>query len=108
MKHEPDINKTRIVKSSEDVCTPNTKTLSDNCEQKVSDNCENDAFHYIHVNGLGCGFLTPISTLSVITWCSDVLVKETGVPGACHWQTESYQVVSSTSQNRVGSELKPC
>jgi hypothetical protein len=44
-----------------------------------------------------------LNNISVISWRSVLLVEETGVPGenhrpvASHWQTLSYNVVSSTT-----------
>jgi hypothetical protein len=47
-------------------------------------------------------FNVTFNNISVISWRSVLLVEETGVPGenhwpaACHWQTVSHNVVSST------------
>ena len=47
-------------------------------------------------------FNATFNNISVILWRSVLLVEETGVPGenhwlvACHWQTLSHNVVSST------------
>jgi hypothetical protein len=47
-------------------------------------------------------FNTTFNNISDISWRSDLLVEETRVPGenhqpvASHWQTLSYNVVSST------------
>jgi hypothetical protein len=49
------------------------------------------------------------SYISVISWQSVLLVKETGVPGenhrpfTSHWQTLSHIIVSSTSRHEWGS-----
>ena len=49
-------------------------------------------------------FNAPFKNITVISWRSVSLVEETGVPGknhqpvACHWQTLSYNVESSTSK----------
>jgi len=49
------------------------------------------------------------NNISVISWWSVLLVKQTGVPGenhlpvSSHWQTLSHNVVSSTSHDEQGS-----
>ena len=49
------------------------------------------------------------NNISVASWRSVLLVEETGVPGenhrsvACHWQTLSHNVVSSTPRLERGS-----
>jgi len=57
------------------------------------------------VKMVGLGFMvfnTTLNNISVISWKSVLLVKETGVyrenhrPAASHWQTWSHNVVSST------------
>ena len=55
-------------------------------------------------------FNTTFSNMSVISWRSVLLVKETKVPGenhwpvASHWQTLSHNVVSSTSRHELHKE----
>jgi len=49
------------------------------------------------------------NNISVISWRSVSLVKETGVPGenyrpiTSHWQTSSHNVVSSIPRHELGS-----
>ena len=60
--------------------------------------------------GLGLwGFNTAFNNISVISWWSVLLVEETGVPVqnhrpvACHSQTLSHNVVSSTHHHEKDS-----
>jgi hypothetical protein len=54
-------------------------------------------------------FNATFNNISVIVWCSVLLVEETGVPGenhrpvASHGQTLSHNVVSSVHHNEWGS-----
>jgi len=54
-----------------------------------------------------------LNNISVISWRSALLVEEIGVPGenhrpvASHWQTLSYNVVSSTPRHELGSNSHP-
>jgi len=54
-------------------------------------------------------FNATFNNISVKSWRSVLLVKETGIPGenhrpvASHWQTLSHYVVSSTSRHERGS-----
>ena len=63
----------------------------------------NNVFDWFRWFGLWC--LTPLSTISVISWRSVLLVEETGVPWenhwpvASHWQTLSHNVVLSTPRH---------
>jgi len=44
-------------------------------------------------------FNATFNSISVILWQSVLLVEETGVPVASHWQTLSHNVVSSTPRH---------
>ena len=54
-------------------------------------------------------FKATFNNISCISWRSVLLAEETGVPrenhrpAACHWQTLSHNVVSSTSRHERGS-----
>jgi len=61
-------------------------------------------------------FKATFNNMSVMSWRSVLLVKETGVPWenhwpvASHWQTLSHNVVSSTPRHEWGSnsQLTDC
>ena len=64
-----------------------------------------DLFLIFGMQGLGLSCLTDtFNNISVISWRPVLLVEETGMPGEnhqpvpSHWQTLSYNVVSSTSR----------
>jgi hypothetical protein len=44
-------------------------------------------------------FNATLNTISVISWCSALVVKETGVPGEYH--TCSYVMMSNTTFNNI-------
>jgi len=55
-------------------------------------------------------FKVTFNNISVISWQSDLLVEENGVPGenhrpvASHWQNLSHNTVSSTPRHERGSK----
>jgi len=52
-------------------------------------------------------FNATFNNISIISWRSDLLVEETEenhIPSASHWQTLSYNVVSSTPSHEWDSK----
>lgn len=48
LKKQDDVAKTEIVKANGDLCIPQSKELKSECGHTVSENCGNNASHYIH------------------------------------------------------------
>jgi len=67
----------------------------------------------LYSGGWGCRvFNATFNKISVVLWRSVLLVEETGVPTenhrpvACHWQTWSHNLLSSTPHHERGSNSK--